>query len=392
SIDFPLRPQTETEKFRVLLFGDPQPRNMQEIDWMMRDVLAELDGVDAAFGLALGDIMFDNLQFYEPLNASFATLGIPWYHTLGNHDLNFDSPDDAHSDETFKSIYGPSYYAFNYGPTHFLVLNDVRWSGSRAGQRGSYSGGLDAAQLEFIRNDLKTVPRDRLVVVAMHIPLHSLTNRQELYRLLEDRPNVLVLSAHTHYQFHEFIGEEGGWKGAKPLHHLNHATVCGSWWGGAPNELGIPHATMSDGAPNGYSFLNFDGAKYTIDFKASRHPADHQMNIWLPNQIKAGDATEIVVNVFAGSPRSTVEVKVGSGAWIPLQAVKRPDPFYVALKELEKQPAPPPGRKLPSSGNSRHLWATTLPDKLQPGTHSVQVRTTDMWNRIHSDRRLLRVV
>lgn len=51
SIDFALRPQTENEQFRRLLFGDPQPRNLEEIEYTVRDVLGELENVDAAFGL-----------------------------------------------------------------------------------------------------------------------------------------------------------------------------------------------------------------------------------------------------------------------------------------------------------------------------------------------------
>ena len=38
------------------------------------------------------------------------------------------------------------------------------------------------------------------------------------------------------------------------------------------DERGIPHTTMRDGAPNGYSIITFDGAKATFDFKASRFP------------------------------------------------------------------------------------------------------------------------
>ena len=397
SIDFALVPQTENEQFRVLLFGDPQPRNLKEIDFTMRDVLDELQGVDAAFGLTLGDVMFNNLQFYDELNASFSTLNLPFYHTVGNHDLNFDSPDDARSDETFKRFYGPSTYAFNYGKTHFLVLNNVVWPGAPA-KGNEYYAGVNAEQLEFVRNSLKTVPNDHLIVVAMHIPPHGpdsnefkMDGRQELYDILSARPKVLALSAHTHIQFHEFIGADKGWKGAQPLHHLNHATVCGSWWAGAPDETGIPHTTMRDGAPNGYSFINFDGNDYTIDFKAARHPDKHQMNIWLPETINAGAKTEVVVNVFAGCERSKVEVKVGEKDWTPLKMEVRPDPFYAAQKELETVTDKLLGRKLPEIVDSRHLWVATLPTDLPAGTHMLQVRTTDMWNRTFSERRLFRV-
>ena len=75
SLDFALVPQTENEQFRVLLFGDPQPRNLKEIDYTMRDILDELQGVDAAFGLSLGDVMFNNLQFYDELNEEFRHAG-----------------------------------------------------------------------------------------------------------------------------------------------------------------------------------------------------------------------------------------------------------------------------------------------------------------------------
>jgi hypothetical protein len=392
SLDFALRPQNESEKFRMLLFGDPQPRNMEEIGFTMRDVLAELQGVDAAFGLTLGDVMFDKLDLYEPLNASLATLSIPWHHTLGNHDMNYDSPDDFHSDETFQKTYGPSYYAFNYAKAHFLVLNNVVWNGP--GQK--YSPGLDAEQLEFVRNDLKHVPQDRLVVVAMHIPpRENMEGRQELFDALANRTNVLALSAHTHVQSHEFMGAKDGWKGAKPLHHLNHATICGSWWRGAPDETGVPHATMADGAPNGYSFIDCDGAKYQVSFKAARHPAQHQMNIWAPNEVKAGESPEVVVNVFAGSPRSVVEMKLGDApgaAWTKMELSRRPDPNYVALKQAEEAPDAPRGRKLPATADSEHIWAAALPKSAPAGTHVLQVRAKDMWGRTYTDQRLIRVV
>ena len=404
SVDFALRPQSERDQFSMLLFGDPQPRNLKEIDYTVRDILSELEGTDAAFGLTLGDVMFNNLQYYDDLNSCFAMLDLPWYHTLGNHDMNFDSPDDAHSDETFKSFYGPSTYAFNYAKTHFIVLNNVVWPGAPA-KGNEYYAGLSADQLSFVRNDLKSVPRDHLIVVAMHIPPHGpdadatgkqMQGRQELYDILSARPRVLALSAHTHIQFHEFLGAQHGWKGAQPLHHLNHATVCGSWWTGTPDETGIPHTTMRDGAPNGYSMIRFDGADYAIDFKAARHPAAHQMNIWLPDEVKVGAKNEVVVNVFAGSPRSTVEMKIGATPWLPLQLDARPDPFYSTQKELESDikvgAKSPRGRALPAIESSRHIWAAAMPTDLSAGTHILQVRTKDMWNRTFTERRLLRIV
>ena len=63
---------------------------------------------------------------------------------------------------------GPNYYAFDYGPVHFIALDDVIWGGKAPEGSGTYTGGLDAKQLAFLRRDLEEVPEDRLVVLMMH--------------------------------------------------------------------------------------------------------------------------------------------------------------------------------------------------------------------------------
>ena len=96
-------------------------------------------------------IVFDDLDVFEPLNQTIAMIGIPWYNVLGNHDINLDAKHDHHSDETFEQMFGPSYYSFDYGPAHFLVVDNIEWSGVEA----KYRGGLGPEQLEFIRTILQ---------------------------------------------------------------------------------------------------------------------------------------------------------------------------------------------------------------------------------------------
>lgn len=397
TVDFPLYERPEPELFRALFFGDTQPRDIKEVEYIAHDVIEQVIGErahGASFGVTLGDIVFDDLTVMEPLNKAIALIGIPWYNVIGNHDMNQESPDDAHSDETFERIYGPPYYSFDHGPVHFLVLDDVRWENDPDGRRGRYKGGLGPEQMEFIRNDLAMIPEDQLVVLMMHIPLVDVEDRHELYRLIERRPFALSVSAHTHFQEHRFISREDGWMGPEPHHHVVNVTVCGSWWRGAPDENGIPHTTMRDGAPNGYSIFTFDGHKYTIDFRAARRPSDHQMNIFAAQEVAADatDRAEVLVNVFAGSERSTVEMRVGStGAWVPLERLPREDPFYKAMKELEQGPKPPPGIPLPEIILSPHIWVGKLPAGLSVGTHVIQVRATDMFGRTFYDRRAIRV-
>ncbi len=125
-----------------MLFGDPQPRDIAEVEYIAHDVVEQIiseHAHDAAFGVTLGDIVFDDLSVMEPLNQAIALIGIPWYNVIGNHDLNLDAKDDSLSDETFERIYGPSYYSFDFGPAHFMVLDDVVWHRRRRGARLTFT-------------------------------------------------------------------------------------------------------------------------------------------------------------------------------------------------------------------------------------------------------------
>lgn len=398
SIDFPLTPQNEPEQFRALLFGDTQPRNVKEVEYMAHDIIDQVvaeKAHGASLGVTLGDVVFDDLDVFQPHNQAIALIGIPWFNVIGNHDMNTDSPDDKHSDETFESIYGPSYYSFDYGPVHFLALDDVTWHGPVGGQRGRFTGGLGGEQLEFIRNDLALVPEDQLVVLMMHVPLVEVDDRLELYRLIERRRFTLSISAHTHFVKHHFIGKEDGWQGKEPHHHIVNVTVCGSWWRGSPDELGIPHATMSDGGPNGYSIISFDGAKYDLEFRAARRLANYQMNIHMPEMITTDQAisTAVIVNVFNGSKKSQVRMRVlPSGQWKELERIDGIDPFYASIKKLESGPVKPLGIGLPDPSVTDHLWRGFLPALLPVGTHHVEVETTDMHGKKYTDRESIRVV
>lgn len=397
SINFPLTKRDEPDKFRALIFGDTQPRDVTEVEYMAHDVIAQVidnNAHDASFGVTLGDIVFDDLDVMEPHNQAIAMIGIPWYNVIGNHDLNFDADDDQHSDETFERVYGPSYYSFDHGPTHFMVLDDVVWVGAKDGKKGHYFGGLGERQMKFIKNDLAMIPKDQLVVLMMHIPLVAVEDRQELYRLIEQRPAAVSLSAHTHYMEHRFIGEEDGWKGPEKHHHVINVTVCGSWWRGRKDERGIPHATMSDGGPNGYSIMEFDGAKYSLEFRAAGRPADYQMNIYAPESVKPSESesTNVLANVFAGSDRTTVEMRVGKdNEWVKMEQKLMNDPAYEreAMEELKWEQRN--WRDLPKPHPTPHIWGGKMPGGLPLGTHVIEVRATEADGKSIINRRVIRI-
>ncbi|MBX3416608.1 MAG: calcineurin-like phosphoesterase family protein [Pirellulaceae bacterium] len=405
SIDFGLRMQEEPERFSALFCGDPQPRDAREVDFIAQTVVPQLRGTRAAFGVSLGDIMFDNLNHFERLNDAMGLVGRPWFNVVGNHDLNFDSRDNRFSTETYRRVYGPTYFSFDWGPVHFLILNNVEWTGANPdepGSRGSYRGFFGERQLEFVANDLAHVPEDRLVVLSMHIPLHpggdvgpsvSTVDREGLFRLIESRRHTLSFSAHLHWHGHVLMGEELGWRGALPHHHVITGTLCGSWFRGAPGIDGVPHGVMLDGVPRGYLEVDFDGNRYNIDgYRGIGMPRQQQMNIHVANEVPQNEVGNqaVYINVFNGSEKSEVRMRIAGRAWESLPQVAEPDPAYVALYERDKDlKAPYYAASKPSV--CAHLWRGELPGDLETGTHLIEVVARDMFGNHHHAVRPVRV-
>ena len=392
SIDFPLYRSEEQEDFRILLFGDPQPRNKQEVDYAAHDVISELVGTTSAtFGVTLGDIAFDNLETLEPFNQAVAMIGIPWHNVIGNHDINLDAKTRKHVNETFESIYGPTYYSFDYGQVHFVVLDNIDWGEVKGRKR--YIARFGERQLEFLKNDLASLPESQMVVLLMHIPILDCKDHQEVFRLIEKRPFCVSVSAHRHVHTHQFIGKEQGWQGEKEHHHIVNVTVSGNWWSGLKNDRGIPHTTMADGAPNGYSMMSFANGKYTMEFKGAGLPASEQMLIQTENELTTKEDSDFWVNVYNGSSKSTVEFAVDdSTAWKSVQQVAAFDPNFVRMRKMEQELNPPVKPKLAKPALSTHLWKGQLKSGLKPGTHLLRVKTTDMHGRVFYGQRSFRVV
>ena len=390
SIDFPLYKQSEPEDFKILLFGDPQPRNHNEVDYITRDVVTELIGDKSSFGVTLGDIAFDNLETFETLNQSIALIGIPWYNVIGNHDLNLDAKSRANINETFEATYGPSYYSFDYGQVHFVVLDNIDWAvPSNRIPRYHFKSKFGQRQLEFLKTDLEMIPKDQMLVLLMHVPIIGTADKAEVFKLIQDRPYSVSISGHTHDHRHLFLGPEDGFNGKQKHHHIVNVAVSGSWWSGAKNDNGIPHTTMPDGGPNGYSIMNFSKDGYKLDYKAAGAPASEQMRIFIPTKIATDqpEPQDVWVNVFNGSEQSTVEMSIDGGDWAKLEKQMKVDPYYVGIVARDAGTVP----KLSKPVVCRHLWLGKLPTDLQPGAHLVRVKTTDRHGRTYQSHRSVRV-
>ena len=423
SLDFALKKSDEPARFDVLLMTDPHAGSPAEIDFIRDDVVSALIGTKAAFGVTTGDIMSDDLSLYGRFNRIIGQIGVPWHNVVGNHDLNLDAPSGKYSRETFKQTFGPSYYAFEYGSVLFLMLDNVDYLGAAFHQTGNgcnYVGRFGERQLAFVANVLRETPADRLVVVAMHIPLRTYldpsdpatntADRGELFEILGDRPSV-SFSGHTHTTEHHYFGGDDGNPGTMPHHHHVMTAVSGSWWSGPYDHRGVAVADSHDGTPNGFHVLSVDGNSYTTRFQPAKEPNARQVRIVLDSEIRRAQkdvdrniqmaqllgspvsqdhafATDLLVNVFDGGPRTIVEYQIGERMPARMKRDRRADPFVKEVFARNQVTKKSWVKAEPCS----HMWVGRLPADLETGTHSVRVHVRDEYGREHHDHLVLEVI
>lgn len=400
SIDFGLKKQEESKNFTALVFGDPQPYNLTEVDYFYQSVVKEVEGVKGIpFGIALGDVVGDDLSLYPAYSEVISKTGIPWYHVMGNHDMNYDVEDDKLTDETFSAHFGPATYAFNYADAHILVLENILYPDPR--DNSGYWGGFRKDQLDFVENSLKLVPKDKLIIVAMHIPLFEEgdsfrdEDRERLFELLKPFPNNFSMSAHTHYQRQDLMGDSYGWKGEKPHHHYNAGTPSGDWYKGRLDEKGLPISTMRDGTPRGYAFLDIKGNQYQIRYKVPGKPADYQMDIFAPKVLEQGKRTTsgIYVNFFMGTKENTVRYRINNGNWSNMNYIEDYDPKYlIELFEWDTTEVLLDGKRPSLPQKSTHLWRANIPNNLPVGNHQVEIEATDLFGNKHIGKTEIKVM
>ncbi len=379
----------------VRVFADPQTATGKEVGYYGRDivdsVLAERrDAVLGApeLGLTLGDIADDSLDLYPALNAETRRIGVPWLHIAGNHDLDFDVGRDEDSLLTYRNMFGPDTFAWEEEEAVFVGLDDVIYL---PGPPRGYIGGFREDQFAFLEAYLPRMPKDRLLVLGMHIPLFEPegrdtfrdADRERLFALLRDVPRVLVLSGHSHAQQHWMHDARSGWHGATPLHEYNAGAACGGFWTGVKDAAGIPDATMADGTPNGYASLRVvRGGDYALRWHVARDPGDAAIGLSAPKVLRRGayPAYGVYANVYMGRRDDRVEFRIDGGEWKPMRRVLAPDPNLLRenLRDADADALRGYDRS-PEANPSPHLWRGTLPTDLAAGAHRIEVRTFDAW-------------
>ncbi len=364
-------PATDDEH-RFLVLADPQTQNTFETERLRHetapDVAAMVQsfGETTVFGVGCGDIMYDDLTLYPEYERAVQAMGIPFFQVIGNHDLVFDVDSDEASAATFERHFGPTYYSFDRGEVHYVVLDDVFWHGK------GYLGYVDQRQQDWLRADLARIERGRTVVVFLHIPAlstrnlrnggtpgtgESVANREALYRILEPY-RAYIMSGHTH--------EHERHQDGSVRHHV-HGAVCGAWWSGD---------ICWDGTPNGYGVYRVRGSELRWSYKATGQPADLQMRLHGPGSDPTAPG-DLVANIWDADPSWTV-------VWYEDGARRGPMSRRLGLcpRAVEEQtgPAKPERRGWVEPTRTQHLYYAPV----SPGAREVRVEATDPWGGMHT--------
>ncbi len=376
SYDFPLLVHDEADSSNIVLLGDPQVDVIDDVHHVSKLVTEELAGKPIDFIVPLGDLTFDNHDIFEPLSSSLGLIGSPIFNVMGNHDQNYFASALNERDTDFEKFFGPSYYAFEYGKSLCLVVNNIYPKEDK-----NYVGKIDEDQYAFLSEVLK-VMKDKhdTLYIFMHIPGEQMEDKERFIKLFKDYNNVFIAAGHTHTQYQKSFKREG----LTEVRELVAGAVCGSWWQGPHDSANIPFAFMYDGTPKGYWFLQTKGNKLT--YKVSGKSEGFQMEITVPEinewDISLNDLNGpfIYANVFAGKNDTDVQISFDGEHW---QKMKRYDGIAPKLKSLFKLQEL--GRfsgenisNMPKPKTvSTHLWRFEIPKNLPKNTYLLQVKAID---------------
>ncbi|UVI37597.1 calcineurin-like phosphoesterase family protein [Brevibacterium spongiae] len=387
--------------------------------------LADRSDYGACGVLLLGDNVGDDLSLNDELRDVYSQMNGPVRVAPGNHDQDYDAVDDDHALDTFRDQFGPSYFSYDVGKTHFVVLDSIEYEGKANAKK--YKENITDEQLTWLENDLKNVPKNAQVVIATHAPILThkqvvVDNAKDFYDVIADYPNAVTIGGHTHTQENLVAGEtRKEWADAGieklPNTQIVAGAVSGDWYSGGLNADGLPYSFTQDASEPGVLTLEFDGASRSERYTVRNESDDHQLLLgvnspeWRDWAQKAQDwqdadkkgtepkavservvtrddlkqgETWLTSSFLAGTSDARVEVSFDGKA--PKQSEHtQPGKGEALAKGWEYTDPYTASQNLRTSGNvgqsSSHLWRTEIPSNLDLGTHTAEVTGTDRYGR-----------
>lgn len=272
--DFTLKKIANPNRYKVLVFGDPQPRKRaasldqfaySSLD-MCNDMYIDMKEYVAAnkncpvYGIGLGDIVHQDLTLLDQYREGMSTTGLTTYNVIGNHDQEHKlDMSDEEASKAYEAIMGPVNYSFNLGEVHYLMLDNMM------SQDGKYSDdcatGLTDEIWEWVKADLAHVSLDTPLMVCAHSPMMRLHNGKErsgshlndLRYLLSKYKKAYVWAGHTHATFN-YVDT------ANPVietHTVSRVTGC----------LYTNEYLGANGTPRGYVVVDYNNGDVSWKFK-----------------------------------------------------------------------------------------------------------------------------
>lgn len=295
-INFNLKPLINgaEEEFTLIAIGDPQVQNANHLRRLnnetIPDIINTVKDYNNVYGLTLGDLAFDSLKIFNDVKQSFIDTNIPVFHTIGNHDFSAIVYDPAEGSKEFVSHFGPLDYSFNRGKAHIIVMNNVFNYGVT-----SYNWGFSEEQINWLKSDLKHVPKEKMLIVSVHVPVFPSTTMERKSQFLEaisEFNEVHILSGHWHANMNIINTDLNIYE------HIT-GTASGMWWGSVVNKCG---------APNGYGVYEISENKMkNWYYKSVNFDKDHQIRLLGPNNF--GDKEGYVIaNVWNADKNWKIEL------------------------------------------------------------------------------------
>lgn len=277
------------------------------------------------YSVCLGDLVYNegnrNSTKAMPLmKAAIARLDVPVFNVMGNHDYTFFKKGEAIatdesssinllSQRSYESVFGPVNYSFERGDVHFVCMKDTYFKCTDTWAWDNYEGGFTDLQYEWLRQDLECVPKNKLIVLCIHVPLSYSTNGpnvEKVLSLLDGFDNAEIFSGDAHYQYgvQNVCGSR--------FFEKVHPTLCGQWWWSN---------IQGDGCPNGYLVYTFDGNRISDSFfigvNEGMNRRSQQMRVYRGDLCFGGryarfkyphSSSDYFINVFNGDSRWRVKV------------------------------------------------------------------------------------
>lgn len=401
-VDFNILKDEGQENHTMVILGDIQLAGINDDFAQFSKFVTDLnDHMEADqsrkfYGLTVGDMSYDRywlskgVDLYDYLSEIGRLNDIPVYNTIGNHDHEQMSIGDFYSAAIYKVVIGPTYYSFNIGEVHYIVLDNIECTNPGTGDI-TYNEKLVQEQIQWLKKDLSYIPKQTPVVVALHSPVFrndaSASGRMENYDLLVEAlsgRNVHYMTGHTHVMYNV----------EKPnQYEHNVGAICGTWWKTGQEIPGIHIST--DGTPGGYLLLDVNGTDFKWRFKAIGRSTDYQFRSYDRNEINLSrqaaipnandeyaakflsaasayctesNANEVILNVWNYDSRWKIEVKE-DGKSLNVRRFTGKDPlhFLYSAKRVDRN------KSADFSSNNNHMFKVTASSQ----TSTLEIKVTD---------------